>query len=434
MGNMDVILKRAKDLCEFLDKGVTPYHTVLNVRDILIKSGFVELNYKEKWNIKDNFKGFLRFNDSSIFAFNLNKEDILNGIKFICSHLDSPCLKIKAGSDCFNSDGSLYLNVEVYGGAILNTWLDRSLSIAGKVFIKSHEYNKDFGIYEKIIDFKDAIAFIPNCPIHLNRNVNSGFELNKQKHMMPIVFTNNEYNVNSFRGLISKYLGVLEENILDFDLYLYDVDKARIIGANNEFIQSKKIDDLAMAEASVFSIVNSESNKNKFVCLFDGEEIGSSIPEGADSNTIINILNRIYRALGVSDEERYISLDNSFMISADMAHAYNSSYNEKFDEYNRCTVNKGVVIKYNSNKNYITTGFTSSYFKSICDKSGVPYQIYFNRSDMQGGSTLGPIVTKYLPIKGIDVGNSMFAMHSCRETAGVVDHYYMSNVFNEYFK
>lgn len=434
MKNIDDALKRANDLCKFLDNGVTPYHAVLNIRDILIKNGFIELNYKDRWEIKENFKGFLKFNDSSIFVFNLNKNTISEGFKFISAHLDSPCLKIKTGSDCFNSDGNLYLNVEVYGGAILNTWLDRSLSIAGKVFIKSDAYEENFKIYERILDFKDAIAFIPNCPIHLNRSINSGFELNKQKHMMPIVFTTNKHGINSFRALISKYLDISQDDILDFDLYLYDVEKARIIGSNNEFIQSKKIDDLAMVEASIYSIVNSESDKNKFVCLFDGEEIGSSIPEGANSRIFMNILNRIYSALGISEEEKYISLDNSFMISADMAHAYNSSYGEKFDDYNKCVINRGIVIKYNSNRNYITTGFTASYFKSICDRAGVPYQIYFNRSDIQGGSTLGPIVTKYIPIKGIDIGNPMFAMHSCRETSGVIDHYYMSKVFDEYFK
>lgn len=434
MRNMDEVLKRAKDLCDFLDKGVTPYHVVSNVSDILIKNGFIELDYKEKWNITDKFRGFLKFNDSSIFAFNLNRGCIVDGFKFISAHLDSPCLKIKTGSDYLNSDGNLYLNVEVYGGTILNTWLDRSLSIAGKVFIKSEGYNKNFKIYEKMLDFGDAVAFIPNCPIHLNRNVNSGFELNKQKHMMPIILTSNKYGVDSFRGLISKYLGIKEEDILDFDLYLYDVEKAKIIGANNEFIQSKKIDDLAMVEASVYSIVNSNSNKNKFICLFDGEEIGSSIPGGADSRILMNVLDRIYNLFGISEEEKYISLDNSFMVSADMAHAYNSSYSEKFDDFNKCIVNKGIVIKNNSNKNYITTGLTASYFKSICDKADVPYQIYFNRSDIRGGSTLGPIVTRYVPIKGIDVGNSMFAMHSCRETSGVVDHYYISKVFNEYFK
>ena len=434
MENINEVLERVKKLSNFLNKGVTPYHAVLNVRKILLENGFVELNYKEKWNIGENFKGFLKFNDSSIFAFNLNKEFIKNGFKFIASHLDSPCLKIKTGSDFLNSDGNLYLNVEVYGGPILNTWLDRGLSIAGKVFIKSKDYNVSFNVCEKIVDFKDEIAFIANCPIHLNREINSGFALNRQKHMMPLILTTSVGKINSFRGLISKYLDVNEEDIIDFDLYLYDVQEAKIIGVNNEFIQSKKIDDLAMAEASVYSFVNSKSDGNKFICLFDGEEIGSSIPEGAYSKTLLNILNRIYKCLEVSEEDKYISLDNSFIISADMAHAYNSSYGEKFDDYNKCIVNKGVVIKSNCNKNYITTGETSSYFKSLCDRVGVPYQNYFNRSDILGGSTIGPIITKYVSIKGVDVGNPMFAMHSCRETAGVFDHYYMSKVFDEYFK
>lgn len=430
MNNLNEVNAMGERLIDFLNKGVTTYHAVLNVQEILNKNNFKELYYDTPWNFKEKFKGYVKFNDSSLFAFILNKETIQKGFKFISSHLDSPGLKIKTGSDNLNSDGILYLNVEVYGGAILNTWLDRGLSIAGKVYLKS----KDLNVKSEFIDFKEEIAFIPNCPIHLNRDVNSGFELNKQRHMMPVVLTTSLYKVKSLREIISKYLDINEEEILDFDLYLYPVEKGKIIGFNKEFIQSKRIDDLAMVEASLYSLVESESEGNKFICLFDGEEIGSSICEGGDSNTFLNILNRIYNSFGISDEDKQISIYNSFMISADMAHAYNSSYSEKFDENNKCVINGGVVIKNNSNKNYITTGESSSYFKSLCIKAGVPYQIYFNRSDLRGGSTLGPIVTKYLPIKGVDVGNPMFAMHSSRETSGIFDHYYMSKVFDEYFK
>lgn len=430
MEDFNLILNRGMELCDFLNKGVSTYHAVSNIKSILLENGFEELNYKDKWNIKDKFRGFVKFRDSSIFVFSLNKNTISNGIKFITSHLDSPCLKIKSGGHSLNVNGNLYLNVEVYGGAILNTWLDRGLSIAGKVFLKS----SDFKIREELIDFKNEVCFIPNCPIHLNREINSGFPLNKQKHMMPIILTSDLGEINSLEKLISKYLNVDEEDIIDFDLCLYDGQEGKIIGGNKEFIQSKRIDDLAMAEASLHTLLNSNSDSNKFLCLFDGEEIGSAIPEGANSNTFLNILNRIYNSMGISEEEKFISIDNSFIISADMAHGYNHSYGEKFDDLNKCIVNKGVVIKNSYNKNYITTGETSSYFKFLCDKANVPYQIYFNRSDMIGGSTIGPIITRYLPIKGIDVGNPMFAMHSCRETAGVFDHYYMGKVFVEYFK
>ena len=434
MDNMKNALERAHDLCQFLNKGVTPFHVVSHVKDILIKNGFSEIDYNSRWKFEGKLKGFVNFNDSSLFIFDINKDFINRGFKFITSHIDSPCLKIKTGSDVLNSDGNLYLNVEVYGGAILSTWLDKGLSIAGKVYIKSENYDTSFKVEEMLVDFKEEVAFIPNCPIHLNREINSGFALNKQKHMMPIILTTYSGEIKSLKGLIGKYLNINEDNILDFDLYLYDPCEAKIIGINKEFIQSKKIDDLAMGEASVNSIIKSNSNENKFVCLFDGEEIGSSMIQGAYSNTFLNILTRIYNALEISKEDMEISLYNSFMISADMAHAYNSSYSEKFDEYNKCLINKGVVIKQNSNRSYITTGETSSYFKSLCNKAKVPYQIYYNRSDMLGGSTLGPIVNKYLSIKGIDVGNPMFAMHSSRETAGVLDHYYMSKVFDEFFK
>lgn len=429
MKNNKNVLERAKELCEFLNKGVTQYHVVAQVKEILIKNGFEELDYGKEWSFNNKVKGFVNLNDSGLFAFDLNKENLNQGIKFIASHIDSPCLKIKTGSDVLTSNGNLYLNVEVYGGAILNTWLDRGLSIAGKVYVESE--NK---IEQILIDFKEEIVFIANCPIHLNREINSGFSLNKQKHMMPMVLTTYAGEVRSLKGLIEKYFNINEENIVDFDLYLYDPTEAKIIGANKEFIQSKKIDDLAMGEASINALINCDSNSNKFVCLFDGEEIGSSMIQGAYSNTLYSVLDRIYDSLNISKEHKEISIYNSFVISADMAHAYNSNYSEKFDEYNKCLINKGVVIKQNCNRSYITTGETSSYFISLCKKVNVPYQIYYNRSDMQGGSTLGPILNKYLSIKGLDVGNPMFAMHSCRETAGVLDHYYMSKVFEEYFK
>ncbi len=422
------IIERSIDLCKFLDKGVSVYHATENICDKLLDRGFKELLYKDSWCFEG--KGFVKFNNSSVFAFSLNKERIKDGIKFILSHLDSPSLKIKTGSDILNRDGILYLNVEVYGGAILNTWLDRGLSIAGRVFIKSENYK----FSEVLIDFEDDIAFIPNCPIHLNREINSGFSLNRQTHILPIVLTNSLCSDASLKGMISSYLGVSKDDVLDFDLYLYDTQKASIIGFNKEFIQSKRIDDLAMSEASLYAFMNSCDHANKFICMFDGEEIGSSMSEGAYSNTLLNILDRLYELMNITTEDKLISLNNSFIISADMAHAYNSSYSEKFDENNRCVINKGIAIKSNSNRSYVTTGESSSYIKSLCNKIRIPYQVYYNRSDIQGGSTLGPIITKYLSIKGVDLGNPMFAMHSCRETSGVIDHHYISELFMEYFK
>ncbi len=434
MESFDLILKRGNDLCKFLNKGVSQYHIVSNIKESLLKNGFQNFNYKNRWDIPNRLKGFVQFGNSSIFAFSLNKGTIDEGIKFIMAHLDSPCLKIKSGGHSLNVSDNLYLNVEVYGGAILSTWLDRGLSIAGKVFVKSKDYSSTFKIEEVLLDFKDEVAFIPNCPIHLNREINSGFALNKQKHMMPIVLTSDVNNINSFEQLISEYLNIREDDIIDFDLCLYDTQRAKIIGGNNEFIQSKRIDDLAMAEISIYSLLNSDSDSNKFVCLFDGEEVGSSVIEGANSSTFTNILMRIYKAMGIDSEDMFSSLDNSFIISADMAHGYNNNYSDRFDDLNRCILNKGVVIKNSYNKNYITTGESSAYFKSLCDRADVPYQIYFNRSDMYSGSTIGPIITRYVSIRGIDVGNPMFAMHSCRETAGILDHYYMTKVFREYFK
>lgn len=431
MYNVHDILEKAEGLSEFLNKGVSVYHVVENLGNILKSKNFDEINYGDKWNISKSFRGFLKFQETSLFAFNINRENLSQGFKIICSHLDSPCFKIKSGSDVLNSDGGLYLNVETYGGGILNTWLDRGLSIAGRVFLKG---NNDLKISQKLLDFENEVCFIPNCPIHLNRDINSGFALNKQRHMMPILFFDYFSEVKSLREMISKKLEINEDSILDFDLYLYDPQPAKIIGFNNEFIQSKKIDDLAMVESSLNSFINSQSNENRILCVYDGEEIGSSIPQGASSNGFLNILNRIFDSLNVSNEERSMCIYNSFLISADMAHAYNSSYSEKFDEHNKCLINKGVVIKNNSNKNYITSGESSAYFKLICEKAKVPYQTYFNRSDILGGSTLGPIFTKYIPIKGVDVGNPMFAMHSCRETCGVLDHYYITKVFEEFFK
>ncbi len=416
------IIKRGEELCSFLDKGVSTYHVVKNVKDMLVRNGYNEVSYNDKW--ENITKGFVPIGDSSLFIFDLNKETIKGGIRFIASHIDSPSLKIKSISDSLVYD-DLYLNVEVYGGPILNTWLDRDLSIGGRVFIKENGE-----IVTKLIDFEDPICTITNCPIHLNREINSGFSLNRQNHLLPIV---SSFKDLSLKDMISERLEVNKEDILDFDLYLYDTQRATLSGYNKEFIKSKRIDDLAISEASLYAFLNSPS-ENKFVCMFDGEEIGSTLSEGAYSNTLSNILDRLYLSMGINHEDKLISMNNSFIISGDMAHAYNGNYKEKFDENNKCLINKGIAIKYNSNRNYMTTGESASYIKLLCEEAGVLYQTYYNRSDIPGGSTLGPILNRYLSIKGADIGNPMFAMHSCRECTGTIDHYYITKLFMKYFR
>lgn len=425
----------AKDLIEFIHRSPTNYHLVENVKETLIKNGFKELSLRERWNVEKGKKYFSVRNDSSIVAFIVGYGELEeDGFRLIGSHTDFPNFKVKPNPEIVTENTYLKLNTEVYGGPILNTWLDRPLSIAGKVVLKSKDI---FQPTSKIIDIKKPILIIPNIAIHMNRTVNEGIALGRQKDMLPLLgIVNEKFEKENFLlNLIANKLDVEKEEILDFELSLYEVEKGQIVGINDEFISCARLDNMAMVHASTEALINSKPSKatNVVVC-FDNEEVGSSTKQGADSPMLKTILERISISLNKDTEDFYRSLYNSFIISADMAHAVHPNSPEKHDPTNRPIINNGPAVKISASQSYTTDSDSQAVYKMICERIGVPVQTFVNHSDERGGSTIGPINSTQLDIRSIDIGNPILSMHSIRELGGVDDHFYTKKIFKEFFK
>jgi len=428
-------LKFAQELVDFIYESPTAFHAVKNVKDTLVESGFEELEEHEKWKLKKGGKYFVTKNDSALIAFVVGKGEVYdNGFKIIGAHTDSPTFRVKPSPEITVENTYIKLNTEVYGGPILNTWLDRPLAIAGRVALKSE--NVLFPRCE-LININKPILIIPNLAIHMNRKVNQGIELNKQKDLLPLLSMVNEEleKGNYLLKAIADKLKVNVEEIIDFDLFLYEYEKGCIMGLNNEFISSPRLDDLAMVHAGIEAIKNTEPSKatNVMVC-FDNEEIGSSTKQGANSDMLANILERITLVLGGDREDFFRSLSKSYIISADNAHALHPNSPEKHDPTNKPVINKGPVIKVNANQSYTTDSNSDAVYEEICKMAGVPYQKFVNRSDERGGSTIGPISSTHLNIRSVDIGNPQLAMHSIRELGGVADHTYIKKSFEEFYR
>jgi len=428
-------LTQAQNLIDFIYNSPSPYHVVNNLKKQLIENGFSELNLTEKWNLKKEGKYFVCQNNTSLFAFVVGKGEIEeNGFKIVAAHSDSPTFKIKPSPEITVENKYLKFNTETYGGPILNTWLDRPLSIAGRISTKGTDIlnpNTHF------VNIKKPLLIIPNLPIHFNRAVNEGMALNKQTDMLPVVgIVNDELNKDSLlANLISKEINVPVEDILDVDLNLYDFTKGSIIGLNNEFISSGKLDDLAMVHAGLSAFISAPvCESTNVLAIFDNEEVGSRSKQGAGSPILKDILNRITLVQDKNEEDAQRAIYHSFMISADMAHALHPNHPEKHDPVLKPIINSGPVIKIEGNQKYTTDSNSSAVFEMICNEAKIPYQKFVNRSDMRGGGTLGNVSAGQLAIKSVDVGNPMWAMHSVRETSGVDDHTYMIQALSCFFK
>lgn len=425
----------AKDLINFIDESPTNFHLVENVKNILLENDFRELKPTERWDIEKNKKYFTIKNDSSIVAFVPGNGDLeKEGFKLIGSHTDFPNFKIKPKAEILAEKTYLKLNTEVYGGPILNTWLDRPLSIAGKVVIKSEDV---FNPISKIIDLKKPLLIIPNIAIHMNRKVNEGIALSKQKDMLPLVaIVNEEFEKEDFLiNMLAKELDVDKEDILDFELSLYESEAGKIIGMNDELISVGRLDNMAMVHASLHALINSkQAEATKVMVCFDNEEVGSGTKQGADSPMLRTILERISMSLGNDRENFYRSLYNSYIISADMAHAVHPNSPEIHDPTNRPVINGGPAVKLSASQSYTTDSDSHSVYKALCQSVDIPVQTFVNESDQRGGSTIGPINSSQLDIRSIDIGNPILAMHSIRELGGVEDHYNVKKSFEEFFR
>ena len=409
-------------LFQFIEKSPTAFHTVENIRQALEEKGFKRLYEGTKWSGLRGGKFYVIRNQSSIIAFKVPEDDV-NGFMIAATHSDSPCFKIKENPSF--ADGSYTkLSVERYGGMINSTWLDRPLSVAGRVVYKAEDTVKS-----TLIDFEEPIAIIPNVAIHLNRNANENTTLNAATDLVPVISLGD--NADSFKDCVADLAGVSKDNILSSDLFVYNTDKGV---EYSDFISAPRLDDLQCVFASLESFIAADNNISiPVLAVFDNEEVGSSTKQGADSDFLGAVLLKLSSSIGMDSADFCDLTARSFMLSCDNGHAVHPNHPELTDKQNAVKMGEGVVIKYNANQKYCTDAVSSSLVKVLCNRADVPYQAYANRSDIAGGSTLGNIANTHLSLLTADIGLAQLSMHSAFETAGKDDTLYMTKLLSEFF-
>lgn len=418
-------LEFSKDLIKFIDNSPLNYFTVANAKDILSKNGFKELSENKRWEIEKYGKYFVSRNDTALIAFTVG-EDLTKGFDIIGSHTDSPTFKVKSNAEVSDS-GYLKINIEPYGGMIYSTWTDRTLSLAGKV-----SYKKDGAIKSELVNIDKDLLTIPNPAIHMNREVNKGFALNPQDHLYPIIQTIEENFENGYlENLLADEVKIDANEILDFDLGLYDRQKGAII---NNMYQIGRIDNLGSVHASLMAFVDAKANKNNVLVLNDNEEIGSRTPTGAFSPFLRDTLKRLADNIGYDDEDFYIALANTYLISADQAHAIHPNFKDYHDPTNPIRMNGGLVIKTAANGAYSSNIASNARLIDLANSIDCKIQKFHNRNDKAGGSTIGPIASTGLGIISIDVGEPILAMHSIRELGGIEDHFDAYTIYKAFYE
>jgi len=420
----------AADLIDFIHTSPTPFHVVANIKEILLDAGFQPLKLDERWSMSRGDKCFVTRNDSAIIAFVVGEGDVAEeGFRLIGSHTDSPSFRVKPHPEMVIENAYLKLNTEVYGGPIYNTWMDRPLSLAGRVSLRTDD---PFRPESRFVWFDDPVLIIPNESLHQNRKLNEGVELNPQEDLLPLLASVSEtFEKDQFlASLLAERLGVDLDQVIDFDLFLTEYEKGCLVGLDQGFISSTKLDNLAMVHASMHAFMASGTGSatNLLVC-YDNEEVGSRTKQGAASPLLSTLLERIMMALGKDREDFYRAVQNSFLVSADMGHGLHPNAVKRHDPVNKPVLNGGPMIKVAAKMNFITDSNTAAVFKAICEQQDVPVQTFVSRSDQKGGSTIGPITTTQLDIRSLDVGNPALAMHSIRELAGVLDHDWIRRAF-----
>ena len=425
-------------LLSFLDASPVSFLAVRNIANELEKNGFRRVNAQEplgKVEAGDRF--FVTKNDSSVYAFHIGKKPLADaGFHMICAHCDSPTFRVKPNAEMDCEGGIVKLNTEVYGGPIMSTWFDRPLTLAGRVIVKGDDVMRPKTL---LLHVKRPLLQISNLAIHFNRQVNDGVKLSRQKDVLPILgIINDEMEKgNLLMNVITDELKVKKEDILDFDLYLADATPACTFGAHGEFISSGRLDDLSMCWAGVEAMLAASSevpDTTRVLALFDNEETGSQTKQGAGSPFLSYMLKRVALAQGGTEEAYYQAVERAFMISADNAHAWHPNYGEKYDPTNHPMLGGGPVIKFNAAQKYASDAASAAIFAGICEKAGVPCQRFVNHSDVAGGSTLGNILASSVPLQGVDMGNAILTMHSCRETGSVIDHEYAVKAFTQFYR
>ena len=398
----------------FVEQSPTAFHSTANFTDMLREKGYRELKETDPWLVDAGGRYFVTRNDSAVIAFAV-PESGFNPFRITAAHGDSPAFKLKPEFEDRTGEGYVRLNVEKYGGMIMSSWMDRPLSVAGRLVVREGE-----GIASRLVNLDRDAVLIPNMPIHFNREINDGYAFDPQKDMLPL------YAFGEEAGPLMKELaeaaGVQPEDVIAHDLFLYSRQSGSIWGAGDAFFSCQRIDDLECAYAAMAAFTESGGRETINVCaVFDNEEVGSTTRQGADSSFLYDTLTRLGFALGASDGEIRAAVAGSIMVSADNAHAVHPNHPEKYDKQNRTYMNRGVVIKHNANQKYTTDAVSSARFQRICEKAGVPVQHFANRSDIRGGSTLGNISNSHVSMETVDIGLAQLAMHSACETAGVKD-------------
>ena len=408
-----------EELFSFLDHSPNAFYAVHNMCGVLQKAGLTRLYEGAPWKLEAGKGYYVTRNDSAIIAFRIPKADY-TGFQMMASHCDSPVFKIKTNAEITVDKQYVKLNVEKYGGMLCSPWLDRPLSAAGRVIVRTQE-----GIETRLVNIDRDLMIIPNLAIHMNRQVNDGYKFNAQVDMLPL-FCEKGDEKDAFRKLIASEAGVDADDIMDADLFLYNRMPAVTLGLNNEFIASGRLDDLQCAFASLKGFLAASPKDSVAVhCVFDNEEVGSGSKQGAASTFLRDTLHRINSGMGRTEEEYLMSIASSFLVSADNAHAVHPNHADKTDPTNRPYLNKGIVIKYSANQKYTTDAVSGAVMRAICREAGVPYQTFANRSDMLGGSTLGNISQSQVALNTVDIGLAQLAMHSPYETAGAKDTAYL---------
>ena len=423
-------------LLSFLDASPVNFWAVKNIAEELEKNGFRRINPQEPLGkVEAGDKFFVTKNDSSIYAFHIGKKAIADtGFHMVCAHCDSPTFRIKPNAEMTCEGGIVKLNTEVYGGPIMSTWFDRPLTLAGRVIVKGEDAMHPQTL---LLHIKRPLLQISNLAIHFNRQVNDGVKLSRQKDVLPILgIINNELEQgNLLMNVITTELNIQQKDILDFDLYLADATPACTFGVHDEFISSGRLDDLSMCWAGVEAMIASApTDTTQVLALFDNEETGSQTKQGAGSPFLSYMLKRIALSQSGTEEAYYQAVERAFMVSADNAHAWHPNYGEKYDPTNHPMLGGGPVIKFNAAQKYASDAVSAAIFANICEQAGVPCQRFVNHSDVAGGSTLGNILASSIPLKGVDMGNAILAMHSCRETGSVIDHEYTVKAFTKFYQ
>ena len=403
-----------KGLISFLDESPTAFHAVASIKKKLVANGYSELAESEKWELTEGGKYFVTRNDSSIIAFRVPSFNFA-GFMISAAHSDSPAFKVKENPEIVEN-GYVKLNVEGYGGMLMAPWLDRPLSVAGRVIVKSGNR------YEvKLVNVDRDLLIIPNVAIHMNHDANKNQTWNAQVDMLPILGSADETK-GTFMRIVAEAAEVNEDEIISHDLFVYARDKGKIWGGSDEYISAPHLDDLQCVYGCLEGFLGANNSSSvPVLAVFDNEETGSLTKQGADSTLLEDVLKRISLSCSKDEEGYYRAVSSSFMVSADNAHALHPNHPEKADPVNRPAINKGIVIKFNAAQHYTTDAVSCAVYRDLCESNDIPVQVFTNRSDSRGGSTLGNVSNAHVSLNTVDIGVAQLAMHSCYETVGARD-------------